>query len=269
MNFDNIYKDVITSFGSLWDIKHRGDTLEIITPFATTSHKFISVFLSKRNNEFIVSDGGWLFDGMYENSFDRKINCYNKIFIHYQNTFNIKEVKNQSGTIYFYKKTDKEISVPSLVLDMSNFISSLVSLSNVEYADKELEVEKGFNRQAKEYLTQIIPNKDIEFNEYFDRKKEVKVNAIIKKRNGKIVLVNYITGGDYFYFRGNIYKTHFLFELADSSLEKSYIQKKVALIDNTANGYNLEKINIALNHLGKNTQSQQIIWTNKQELQEL
>src|ERR1035437_7186742 len=99
MMFENIYKEIITSFGSLWNFKERGQSLEIITPFATTSHKFISVFLTERDGTFIVSDGGWIEQGAYSNTFDRAIDCYNKIVLHYQGSFNVKEVKSNEGIL--------------------------------------------------------------------------------------------------------------------------------------------------------------------------
>jgi hypothetical protein len=131
--------------------------------------KFIAYFFTMR--ELLKSN---IDEGVYNNSFNKSIDCYNKILNHYQSSFNVKEVKNSMGVLYFYKITNNQIAVPSLIFDMANFISSLVSLSNVEYSDKENDIEKGFNRSVKDYLSQIIPIKDLYFNEYLDTKKEVK-----------------------------------------------------------------------------------------------
>ena len=65
MIFQEIYDDIVSSFGSLWQTKVRGNTLEIITPFASTNHKFVSVFLTKNQDEYIVTDGGWLSGNEY------------------------------------------------------------------------------------------------------------------------------------------------------------------------------------------------------------
>src|SRR5438876_803964 len=131
MMFEPIYKDILSSFGKLWKYKEREKSLEIITPFATTSQKFVSVFLTKRENEFIVSDGGWIAEGLYDNIFDRNIDCFERVVSYYLDTFNIQEAKNLSSTSVFYKKTEKQISVPSLVFDLANFISTTISLTNV------------------------------------------------------------------------------------------------------------------------------------------
>src|SRR5688572_14680552 len=136
MMFESIYKDVISSFGELWKFKERDKSLEIITPFATTSQRFVSVFLAERDGEFIVSDGGWVAEGLYDNTFDKDIYCFDKVFSHYQNSFSIKETKNLNGVKVFYKKTENKTSVPSIIFDLSNFISTIVSLTHVEYTDK-------------------------------------------------------------------------------------------------------------------------------------
>ena len=47
---NRIFEIVRTAFNSLWKMRMRGDTLEIITPFATTNDKFVSIFVSKRKN---------------------------------------------------------------------------------------------------------------------------------------------------------------------------------------------------------------------------
>ena len=189
MIFEDIYKDVIDSFGTLWKVKERSKTLEIIAPFASTSQKFSSVFLSHRDGEYIVSDGGWISEGVYQNSFDRKIDCFEKIISHYKNTLQIKEVKNKNGSIYFYKKTTKKIAIPSLIFDVSNFVSTIVSMSGVEFSDKENETENNFNKSARNFLQKIHPKSDWYFNEYVGSKKQVKVSAILRKKNQNLILI--------------------------------------------------------------------------------
>jgi hypothetical protein len=270
MIFIDTYKDIIKEFGSLWQYKQRGETLEIITPFSTTSQKFVSVFLTERNGEYIVSDGGWLFEGGYENSLNVNSDCFDKIFAYYKNTFNIQEVENKGGIKYYYKKTDKLISIASLVFDLSNFISTIASTSMVKYDDKELETENTFAKKAKEFLNKKIKTKksknEIYYNEYFDSKRQVKVNAIIRKPSQQLVLLNFITGSTPDYFRSNISKTNLVFELAKKAKESQYVDSKIALLDNTAKGYNLDRISIWLDHLLINTQSEKVEWTNKKSL---
>ena len=74
---NRIFEIVRTAFNSLWKMRMRGDTLEIITPFATTNDKFVSIFVSIRKNGYVVNDGGWLANGFY----DCDLPLFNDIYI--------------------------------------------------------------------------------------------------------------------------------------------------------------------------------------------
>ena len=88
---ETLYEDIVATFGNLWSFKKREKSIEIITPFATTNHRFISVFLTIQGNEYIVSDGGWINQGVYENNFNLDEDCYKKIILYYEDVFKIKE----------------------------------------------------------------------------------------------------------------------------------------------------------------------------------
>ncbi len=103
MKFQEIYTDIVNSFGALWNFKEREDTLEIITPFATTSQKFVSIFLTQRDQDYIISDGGWIYEGLYSNSFDRTIDCYNKLYFTIKIALMYKRLKIVLGYYIFIK----------------------------------------------------------------------------------------------------------------------------------------------------------------------
>jgi hypothetical protein len=269
MIFESVYRDLVASFGELWKYKERDKSLEIITPYATTTRKFISVFLTEREGLYVLSDGGWISEGIYDNSFDRSISCFEKIFLHYQDAFSIKKSKNLSGGDIFYKSTVSQIAIPSLIFDMSNFISTIISISFVEFSDKDSELELNFTRKAKEYIETFSPRKDWYFNEYLDRKRSVKVSAILRKENSKLVLLNFITGSNYNYFRSNIGKTNMIFELADNTSEGQLVEQKVALLDSNARGYLPEHWSIWLDHLLSKPNSKKIEWSQKEELEKI
>ncbi len=273
MIFENIYNDIVSSFGSLWRFKERGETLEIVTPFATTNNKFVSIFLTKQNSDFIVSDGGWITEGVYQTEIlPENKDCYHKILSYYLNTFKIQSVASNKLVSFFYKKTSNEIAVPSLLFDMVNFISTIVSISNIEFADKETENKERFSSSASGYLSEIIRSysygRTISFNRYLGAgNTRVKVNAVIRDPNNDLVLLNYITGSHVDYFQTNISKTNIIFELASKTNEGIYIKKKIALVDNTATGYAEDKISIWLDHMINNTGSQRINWSNREQLE--
>ncbi len=265
MIFEDIYTDVVSSFGSLWGFKERESTLEVITPFATTSSKFVSVFLSKIGNDFVVSDGGWIDEGAYGNVFDRDIDCFGKVISHYMDSFSIKETINQVGISFFYKKTEKQIAIPSLIFDMANFISAIVSASGVEF-EKEKQNRELFNASASSYLREIIPAERLHVNTYLDSHKEVKPSAIINVSGGKVLLLNYITGSTPTYFRHSISEANQVFEMANEVKESVIVRGKLALIDDTSSGYKMDKVSHRLGHLIRNTKADLINWVDRDKL---
>ena len=68
-NAAQLFADIKTDFNSLWSFNLRGETLEILTPFSTITGNLISVFLTMREDRFIVSDGQRLIHSMFQNYF--------------------------------------------------------------------------------------------------------------------------------------------------------------------------------------------------------
>ena len=268
MLFENIYQDVLKSFGGIWRFKERGGTLEIITPFATTSKKFVSVFLSFKNNSFIVSDGGWINDGVYENEIDIDFDCYNKVFYHYLNSYNIKETKGTNNKLHFYKITDMEISIPSLVLDMSQFITGIINASAIEYTNDNDTIYKKFRGIANNFISSIVGSDYLDTTGYLDSKdKSIKVNAIIRIVPDKMVLVNYISGVSTTHFTNSMARANFMFEMAEKSIYKPYISKKISFVDDTSRGFTNESPR--LDFMVGNTHSIRVDWTQKNKFESL
>ena len=53
---EEIYELVRAAYQSLWKIKNHGETIELITPMVTTNDMFISVFVTRRGDDYIVTD---------------------------------------------------------------------------------------------------------------------------------------------------------------------------------------------------------------------
>jgi hypothetical protein len=266
MIFQEIYSDIVNSFGNLWKTKVRGNTLEIITPFATTNHKFVSVFLTQQNDQFVVSDGGWIQNFEYESPYLNDVDAFQRLLYHYIDTFQIKEVKGPNDKTFFYKKTENLLMVPSIVFDMSNFISSIVSACNVEFVDiKEEEARKLFQSHANNYISQIVPKEYLDIKGFVDANKTVRVSAIYKKNN-LMILINYITGSNPNHFIGSIGKSNMIFEMASKSVYVNNIKNKINLINNNADGYIPNKVENYLSHLANNTNAIPIKWSEKESL---
>ena len=190
---------------------------------------------------------------------------FNKIFFYYLNTYAIKETKNEHGVSFYFKKTENAIAVPSLVMDISNFISVIVSISDINFEVEKLAKEK-FTSAASEYFHAMNYRGRLITNEYLDKQKQIRVNAIFEK-NGQLTIVNCVTGSTYHYFRNSISKTNILFEMADKTKEKEHLKRKIALIDDSAGGYQIDRISYWLGHLA--SKAERVNWSNKEQLNEL
>src|SRR5690349_18316430 len=129
LNCKDITEIVKSDFGALWNCRQRGNSLEIITPFSTTTQKFVSVFITYRDGAFVVSDGGWLSGelDLYEIPEVDGIDCdlHLEFFGH---AFGIKSlISGENGEKFFYKKAANEKLLSNAVYDLSNFLSSVIN----------------------------------------------------------------------------------------------------------------------------------------------
>jgi len=270
MNLLEIYNDIKNAFGGLWQTKQRGNSLEIITPYATTNNKFVSVFLSKQNDEYIISDGGWINGGIYEVASKEEI-CFLKIIQHFQSAFKIQETQSPENITYFYVKANNPIDIPSKLFDLTLFIQNIVSISEIEFEDKEdKESKERFVTIANEYLKSFTDAKKLHLNTYLNKeRKDIKFNAVYNNTPSTLSLVNYVTGSSPYHFTGSIAKTSTYFQMADDSTSHQFIKNKVSIIDNIANGFVPNKIAGLLYHLEHHTGSTLINWSEKEKLHKI
>lgn len=271
MNLHTIFQEIRNSFGALWQIKERGQSLEIITPYGTTNSKFISVFLSSQGDDFIISDGGWISNGVYENSIENDEGCFLKVLFHYMTAFDIKEIETNEGIKYYYLKASSAIDVPAKVLALSSFIQSIVSTSEISFEDKEeKETKARFVSKANQYLKSVVSANKLKLNKYIsEQRKEIKFNAIYHNTPNSLTLINYITGSSISHFANSIFKANTLFEMAEGTNAKDYIQDKISFVDTTAEGYTPLKLEHYLFHLEHHAGSKIVNWSEKEKLQSL
>ena len=75
-----IFKEITDAFGALWKCRPVGDSLEITTPFPTSTSMYVTVFLTKRDDAWIVSDGGWVCNEIYNCELPTEEKIYNRVF---------------------------------------------------------------------------------------------------------------------------------------------------------------------------------------------
>lgn len=269
MKNQEIFENIKKSFCNLWKSRYRGTTLEIITPYATSNNRFVSVFLSTRGNDFIISDGGWIGSNGYDTEFNDD-ESFIRSLSHFKESFDIKEVESPDGVPYFYVKTDNPIELPSKILDISMFIQNVISLSEISFEDKEEKIAKQrFLKEANDFLKNILENEKLKINGNLDKNIKVRFNAIYTIKPNEIALINYVTGSNPYHFTNSIAKTSTYFQMADDSKYKQFISSKISLIDDTANGFLPQKIDSLLSHLKNHTGSTLVNWSEKDRIASL
>ncbi len=242
-------------FGNLWNCRQRGNSLEIITPFSTVTEKFVSVFITKRTDTFIVSDGGWLTGSpdYYQTDQDQQEEEFSGILSHYSHAFGISEAKQADGGVFYFKKCDKLALLSSAVYDVANFVATVVNGSSLQLdAGEEFDHQKTFRREANEFLKSRLP--EARANQSIDGLDGVRFNAVLIKRS-KLFLVSYVTGCTPYHFSKDLSRSIVNFELANGSKSAPFIQSRIALLNDRAAGYdpnrNGDQIKLLEKHRGR------------------
>lgn len=262
-----ILKDILETFSALWRFRTRGESIEIITPYVTTNNMFVTLFLTQRGDEYIITDGGAIDRGAYECMLPFEEECFEKVFRFYLCEYGV-ATTIAKGYNYYFKKTDNPALIPNILFDMANFISSVVSASFIQFqTDKERQMIQTFRQAATEFIKGIFPDK-VKTNSYISESlSAIKFNAIIHKR-GRYSLVNYVTGSTNAYFISSLAKSNLNFDIVENSDVERFVSKKIILIDNNVRSYNSAKIAPYLNLLNGRKNRHIIPWTQRQTIEE-
>lgn len=271
--FEKIFSNVTKNFDALWSFKIRSDqVIEVITPYSTTSNKFVSLFVTKRNDKYIVSDGGLLNSEAYESEIDYENQCLLKVLYHLEGFYEIKSTTDTRGNKHYYKSTTDSKFIPNLVYEMGQYISMCVSAATVPFVDeKEKQEKETFRKQVNVFLESIVPKSEIKLNGYLDKKqfRTVRFNAIITKNSSSFSLINYVTGSNVSYFQKSISNASVLFEIADASPYSQYIKQKIAVVNNSAEGFVPERLGKHFEILQGHTGQDPIKWSERNNLKAL
>jgi len=229
-------------FGTLWQCRSRGTSIEIVTPISTATQKFVSVFITKRAGSFIVTDGGWLINEDHYDLDEVEDNAsFDAIVEHFSKCFKIALTKSDAGT-FFYKRVANESLLSNAVYDVAHFISSVVNSLSVP-TQEEVQHREIFRNDANTFLTKAYPNAS--FSQHpLDDYKTALFHAVIPYPS-MMSLVAYVTGSRGSYFVNQFQRAVVNFELAaQSNLSRNgMIKGRVAFINNQATGYTPQTVN--------------------------
>lgn len=261
-----LFNSIRESYNSLWHVKVLGDSLEIVTPMVTTNDSFVSVFVTMRGDDFVVTDGGWISAGYYDCELNEMSAAYNKLFQYYLENFHILQTIGHGRTM-FYKKVHERFLVVNAVFELSNFISAIVSGSNIQFqADKK---ERKFRKSVRDYLINGFDEGAFQFNQGLTPDSSIKYGAV-SHFSGQLQLLNIVTGSNAGYYRDSLCRSNFYFEAARDLRERFKINKTVALLDDTTpTVYGSPQVGELISILQAKEDSILLPWSEKGKLQEL
>lgn len=155
---DVLFSRIRSDFNELWSIRHRNSTVEFVTPYTTLSGDAVSVFITQRDNGYVVSDAGRVFDVASEQEVvlaDRKTLHYAELI----DKFGVKVVhQKESKRVFCYKTTNELTMVSSCIYDIALFQKALMDaiLLDTMFASQESSDAIYFSRRVKETLREKV-----------------------------------------------------------------------------------------------------------------
>ena len=158
LNVEGLYAEIRSDFDSLWLIKNRNATVEFITPYTTLGDNAISVFVTQRDNGYVVSDGGRLYDIGREQGVEldgHKGFHYGELMA----KFCVKVVEQaQTKRRFFYKIVSDMKMLSAAIYDVAHFQEAMANAVYLDtmFAPEEPRESVYFRRRVNEALKQKI-----------------------------------------------------------------------------------------------------------------
>lgn len=262
---DKIFDTIVRAYQSLWQFRDYGTTLEIITPVATVNNMFVSVFITKRGEDYVATDGGWIDAGLYECEINWTANPFYKIGMFYFENFEIQKTQLKGRTFYFKRIKQLEL-LPNIVFDLANFINAVVSSSNIQFVSDRVDVT--FKKEVREYLRREFGEDKFEYDRPITDDMSIRFNAIERNRDG-LNLMNFISGSNSSYYANSLCRSNMNFQMVLPFRNKYTIRSTITLLDDRK-GSVIEspQVQTYYNYLLDNRSDEKkvVLWSQKAEL---
>ncbi|MDR6194904.1 hypothetical protein [Siphonobacter sp. SORGH_AS_0500] len=265
MNCSEINIEAIKNeLNALWDCRSRGKTIELWTPFTTLTNKFITIFITERNGDLIVTDGAYFFLGDYEvepSADDTQL--LNNILV-YQRYFKVDTTYDHYKNPVYYKKTNNFNQLPTAIIELAQFIQGIVNMAFVQLdADEESEQRKLFSKDANKFFKDAFGKRAKLNHKIGNITFPVAISHV-----HQVSVCKYITGSNQYDFRGSLAKANLDLELIYKGIYAKQISKKVTLINDIAFGYKNDLFYEEFN-LMEDKDTISVKWSEKEKLIEI
>jgi hypothetical protein len=143
-------------FNSLWKCDVKGKTVAITTPFSHAFSSLINIYITERDRQFVISDGGDLYRVVASQDINWERSALQKAVAMFVHQFEIqcsKEKKDKNGVPMYYMKVSKQEEISSAVFNIAHFIMAVADFAASLIAPVLEEEEEKQNREVFERET--------------------------------------------------------------------------------------------------------------------
>ena len=259
-----LFEHIVNTYQSLWHIKDHGATIEITTPMVTTNDMFVTIFITKRGDDYVATDGAWLHAGFYECEIDTGA-IFRKVLNYYFEKFGILKTCGKDR-IFYYKRINQIDLLPNIVFDMANFISSVVNSSQIQYTADRTDVT--FKKNVRGFLRRIYGENTFDYDKPVSAEMKIKFNAVSTHNDG-VRIINFISGSNSSYYANSLCRSNMNFEMITPQMRKYNIIKMITLLDDSkVSIIESPQVQTYYNYLldNKSEDKPVILWNHKNEL---
>lgn len=265
MNLDCALTDVIRrDFGALWHCKQFGNTLEITTPYFLPDSTLLSIFITKRDERYIVCEGGRVSESI-------ELHCSiasedaPQVIHEVARSFRM-HVGRKDGRPLFFKECSDPKLISSVVFDVCSFSATACStLAHAPNPRIEIESEQRFKTRANTFLNTVKPPHLELTSGQIEELPGIRFSALLKSPS-KLWIVQYVTGSSNSYFRKSINDTTMSFHCARVSAINPLIVRTIPFVDTEAAGYDEPKLRWWLHELDKTSKESMVLWSKRETL---
>ena len=245
LNIVDVFSAIKSDFTSLWEYKQRGETIEIITPFSLLSGSFISVFLTVREDSYIVADGQRVSQIINDLNLDWHRSAVQAYLEKTSEHYGVKKINNNNAVFYF-KVTKDIMLLTACIYDLIHFqIAALNSIySSQVFVENEQAKYRQFSTRVNDLIRRRIADHALN-NDAFELEQNASLttfhySTVIKKRGSSYLWAAMcITGSTPTYFCSSMSKAYMGFGYVKSRPDFRQYVKIAAIFDERAKGYDL------------------------------
>lgn len=269
MSLDCSITDILKAdFDKLWHCTHRGNTVEIVTPYLMPDSTFLTLFFTQRDDRMIVCDGGRIWELIREaigGSYDDALGELRALAEENQ----ISEGEDNGEPVFFKECRDKKL-LSSIAFDVGNFATMAANVLSAAYMDEQEEKTR-FVTETRTFLSRIIelgPKRHLYFNAPVPGVPNIRFSAVVST-DSRMSIVSCVNGKSFNDFRKNTLDAAFNLKLAWRSNARTQLDRTVPIINDTTPGYDPDKLSDRIKELTEQAKMEPVLWSQKDRLRTL